>query len=47
LGLGPAAPAQPMYLLQQLALLKDYSEGKSKPPLKDLARVKSLLGKSP
>jgi hypothetical protein len=38
---------QPTYLLQQLAMLKDYSEGKAKPPLKDLARVKFLLGKSP
>lgn len=37
----------PMYLLNQLALLKDYSEGKSKPPLKDMARVKKVLEKSP
>ena len=43
----PKKTTQPLYLLQQAALLKDYAEGKAKPPLKDIARVKSLLGKSP
>jgi hypothetical protein len=35
----------PVLLLQQLALLKDYSEQKKSAPLGDKARVKQLLGK--
>jgi hypothetical protein len=43
----PKPPDPPLfYLLRQLVTLKEYAEGKQ-PPLKDLARVRSLLGKSP
>ena len=43
---GPLTP-QPVYLIHQIALLKDYADGKRKPPKQDAARVRTLLGKSP
>ena len=38
---------QPIYLIQQIALLKDYADGKRTPPKQDQIRVRFLLRKSP
>jgi len=44
--LWPGPFQHPVYLFQQIATLKDYAEGKMKPPIADWRRVEFILEKS-